>query len=78
MATASKNAAAASTSYEADLQELERLVDKLESGDLPLQDLLTQYQRGAELLGACRSRLEAVEQQVKVLDQGVLKPWSAE
>jgi exodeoxyribonuclease VII small subunit len=78
MPSASKHVAAVSTSYEADLQELERLVDKLESGDLPLQDLLAQYQRGAELLGACRARLEAVEQQVKLLDQGVLKPWSAE
>ncbi len=77
MATGPKHAAAASTSYETDLQELERLVDRLESGDLPLQDLLTQYQRGAELLAACRLRLEAVEQQVKVLDQGGTKPWSA-
>jgi len=77
MATATKHAAVPA-SYEAALQELEHLVAKLESGDLPLAQLLTQYQRGAELLAYCRDRLEAVENQVKVLDQGQLKPWTPE
>jgi len=78
MATASKHAAAAPLSYEAALQELELLVARLESGDLPLEQLLTQYQRGAELLALCRARLVAVEDQVKLLDQGTLKPWTPE
>jgi len=78
MANASKHAAAAPLSYEAALQELELLVARLESGDLPLEQLLTQYQRGAELLALCRARLVAVEDQVKLLDQGTLKPWTPE
>jgi len=78
MANASKHAAAAPLSYEAALQELELLVARLESGDLPLEQLLTQYQRGAELLALCRARLVAVEDQVKLLDQGTLKPWTTE
>ncbi|MBK9442063.1 MAG: exodeoxyribonuclease VII small subunit [Comamonadaceae bacterium] len=78
MATASKHAAAVPLSYEAALQELELLVARLESGDLPLEQLLTQYQRGAELLAMCRARLVAVEDQVKLLDQGTLKPWTPE
>ncbi len=78
MATASKHAAAAPVSYEAALQELELLVSKLESGELPLAQLLTQYQRGAELLKFCRDQLEAVEGQVKLLDVGALKPWTPE
>ncbi len=78
MATASKHAAAAPASYEAALQELEMLVARLESGELPLAQLLTQYQRGAELLKFCRDQLEAVEGQVKLLDAGALKPWTAE
>ena len=78
MATASKHGPAAPVSYEAALQELELLVTRLESGDLPLEQLLTQYQRGAELLKFCRDRLEAVEDQVKVLDQGALKAWTPE
>ena len=76
MATASKHEPAAPANYEVALQELEQLVARLESGELPLEQLLAQYQRGAELLKFCRDRLEAVEGQVKVLDQGVLKPWT--
>jgi len=61
--------------YEAALQELEGLVARLESGQLPLDQLLTGYQRGAQLLKFCRDRLEAVESQIKVLEGTELKPW---
>jgi exodeoxyribonuclease VII small subunit len=64
--------------YEAALAELETLVVKLESGDMPLAQLLTGYQRGAELLAFCRDQLQAVENQVKVLDEGMLKTWTPE
>ena len=64
--------------YEAALQELEQLVGRLESGDMPLDQLLTGYQRGAELLKFCRDKLEAVENQIKVLDAGTLKTWTPE
>ena len=63
--------------YEAALRELEELVSSLESGQLPLDLLLTGYQRGAQLLAFCKSRLEAVENQVKVLEGNELKPWAA-
>jgi exodeoxyribonuclease VII small subunit len=65
-------------SYEAALEELEQLVSLIESGQLPLEQLLTGYQRGAELLQFCRDRLQAVENQIKVLDEGTLKPWTQE
>jgi exodeoxyribonuclease VII small subunit len=65
-------------SYEAGLQELERLVNELESGQMPLDQLLGSYQRGAVLLGFCRDKLQAVEDQIKVLDAGSLKAWSTE
>jgi exodeoxyribonuclease VII small subunit len=63
------------TSYEAALEEIERLVASLESGEMPLDQLLSGYQRGAALLAFCRDKLEAVENQIKVLDGGVAKPW---
>lgn len=63
-------------SYEDALGELERLVVAMEAGQLPLDQLLDGYRRGAVLLGYCRARLEAVEQQVQVLEAGQLKPWS--
>ena len=65
-------------SFEAAQTELEQLVAQLESGDMPLAQLLTGYQRGAELLKFCRDQLEAVEVQVKLLDAGTVKPWTPE
>ncbi len=69
-------ASTAEMSYEDALSELERLVASMEDGQLPLDRLLQSYERGAELLHLCRSRLDAVEQQVKVLEDGRLKPWA--
>lgn len=64
-------------SYEAALDELEQLVAQLDAGQLPLDQLLGRYQRGTELLAYCRSRLDAVEQQIRVLEAGDIKPWDA-
>ena len=71
------SAAPVEVSYEDALAELERLVASMEGGQLPLDRLMQSYQRGAELLNLCRNRLESVEQQVKVLEDGQLKPWVA-
>ena len=73
-----KKPAAEPASYEQALEELEQLVGRIESGQMPLEQLLSGYQRGAELLKFCRDRLEAVESQIKVLDDGALKPWMQE
>jgi exodeoxyribonuclease VII small subunit len=61
--------------YEEALAELEQLVQRMEEGQMPLDQLLGSYKRGAELLELCRSRLAAVEEQVKVLEDGQLKTW---
>ena len=68
-------AAPAPANYEDALAELERLVGSMEGGQMPLDRLLDSYRRGAELLAFCRRRLEAVDAQVKVLEDGQLKPW---
>jgi exodeoxyribonuclease VII small subunit len=62
-------------SYEAALTELEQLVAAMEGGQMPLDRLLESYRRGAQLLEVCRERLKAVEDQVKVLEDGQLKTW---
>ena len=64
--------------YEQAVAELEALVAAMEGGQLPLEGLLQSYRRGADLLNFCRERLEAVESQVKVLEDGQLKPWKNE
>lgn len=61
--------------YEDALAELERLVAAMEGSQMPLDGLLDSYRRGAQLLEICRARLQAVEQQVKVLEGGQLKDW---
>ena len=76
-AAVSAAAAGVSAAVAEALGELERLVDAMEGGQMPLDRLLESYKRGADLLSFCRSRLEAVEEQVKVLEDGQLKPWSA-
>jgi len=62
--------------YEDALAELDRLVQAMESKQLPLEGLLDNYRRGARLLAFCRDRLQAVEDQVKVLEDGQLKDWT--
>jgi exodeoxyribonuclease VII small subunit len=64
--------------YEDAVAELERLVQAMEGGQLPLDQLLDSHRRGLELLNLCRDRLQAVENQVQVLEQGQLKEWAPE
>lgn len=79
MPKASVSSPPAPVSYEAALQELETLVGQMEAGQMPLDGLLAGYRRGAELLQFCRGRLDAVEDQIRVLDQqGQIKPWGQE
>ena len=78
MARSAASANKEPASYEQALAELDRLVTQMEGGHLPLDQLLDGYRRGAELLAYCRGRLQAMEEQVKVLDDGQLKAWSAE
>lgn len=65
-------------SFEAAIGELEAIVQQMESGELSLEQSLAAYRRGAELLGACRERLAAVRQQVRVLEDDVLRPFDAD
>ena len=73
----SQELAAFPASYEDAMQELEALVRRLESGEKPLDQLLSGYQRGAALLQMCRDKLQSVEDQIKVLGDGALKTWKA-
>lgn len=57
------------------MEELELLVEKMESGALPLEASLDAYKRGAELVKYCAAQLERVEQQVKVLEGEMLTPF---
>ena len=75
---ASTPAVAPTATYEQALAELDRLVQQMEGGQLPLDQLLDGYKRGAELLTFCRGRLQTVEDQVKLLEDGQLEVWAPE
>jgi len=65
-------------SFETALVGLEQVVADMESGKLSLEDSLAAYQRGAELLQLCRGKLDDVQQQVSVLEEGALKPFAVD
>ena len=66
------------SSFETALAELEALVARMESGELPLQESLAAYKRGAVLLAYCQSALKDAQQQVQILEKGILQPFSAD
>jgi exodeoxyribonuclease VII, small subunit len=69
--------APAPQTFETALAELESLVSTMEAGQLPLDQSLAAYKRGAELLQFCQKSLADAQQQVKVLtDSGALKDFT--
>jgi exodeoxyribonuclease VII small subunit len=63
-------------SFEAALAELEGIVARMESGELSLEESLAIYRRGAQLLQFCQSALKDAQQQVKILEAGLLQDFS--
>jgi exodeoxyribonuclease VII small subunit len=61
--------------FEAAVSELEGLVAAMEAGNLTLEDSLAAYKRGMELTVYCQKTLAAAEQQVKILENGLLKDF---
>lgn len=65
-----------SQTFETALAELEDIVASMEAGQLPLEQSLAAYKRGAELLKYCQGALAEVQQQVKILEADTLKNFS--
>lgn len=53
--------------FEAAMRDLELLVERLERGDLPLEESLAAFERGVALTRACQSALKDAEQKVEIL-----------
>ena len=64
--------------FESALAELENIVTRMEGGQLSLEQSLTAYKRGAELLKFCQDQLADAQQQVKVLEAGALKNFAGD
>jgi exodeoxyribonuclease VII small subunit len=63
------------TSFESALQELERIVQAMESGDAPLEESLAAYERGMNLLKHCQDTLATAEDRLRILESGVLRDF---
>lgn len=53
--------------FEAAMAELEMLVQRMESGELSLEDSLREFERGVRLTRLCQEQLQAAEQRVRIL-----------
>ena len=56
--------------FEASLAELESIVQRLEQGELPLEESLRQFERGVALTRNCQKALRQAEQKIRVLSKG--------
>ena len=63
--------------YEAALTELEQIVQRMEGGQLPLEESIAAYRRGSELLKHCQQQLADAEHQIEVLEDGALRDFDA-
>ena len=64
--------------FEAALAELESIVERMEDGQLPLEESLTAYQRGFALLKYCEKVLGDAQQRIRILEEGELKDFPLE
>lgn len=75
--TPSKKSHDEPASFESALQELEEIVKKLESGNLPLDESIKLYERGVSLSHYCNKKLEEAENKISLLvkdQKGELHP----
>lgn len=63
-------------SFESAITELETIVQEMESGTISLELALDRYQRGMALLKHCQETLQAAEQRVHQLENGLVVPIS--
>ena len=68
----------APASFESALAELETIVESMEGGQVPLKEALEAYKRGAELLKYCQATLKDAQQEIEVLEKGVLTAFKAD
>lgn len=66
--------------FEEAMEHLERIVERLEEGEVPLEEAITIYQKGMEFSKLCHEKLkQAEEKMVNVMtEEGEIKPFSVE
>lgn len=69
----SKNIPAAVT-FEAAMERLERIVQQMESAQMPLDELLERYEEGTQLVSVCQEKLKAAEQRIEIVTRKAQSP----
>jgi exodeoxyribonuclease VII small subunit len=64
--------------FEAAMRDLEELVERLEHGDLPLEESLAAFERGVMLTRSCQTALKEAEQKVEILLKKAGEPQAEE
>lgn len=61
--------------FEDAMRELDALVSGMDGGELALEQALAAYQRGAYLVKYCQAQLQAVQEQIKIVEDDMIKPF---
>jgi exodeoxyribonuclease VII small subunit len=74
---------ASPTNFESAMERLEAIVAQMESGKLPLEDLIVRYEEGMSLVKVCQERLASAEQKIEIIARNsagkpVVKKFEAE
>lgn len=67
----------ATTTFEDRLERLKLVVERLERGDLPLEEGVALYKEGLELVRACGKQLETARHEVKLVSDGLVREFDA-
>src|SRR3954468_8399583 len=57
----------AELNFESAMDQLEKIVEQMESGKLPLEDLIVRYEEGMKLVKTCQERLAKAEQKIEII-----------
>jgi exodeoxyribonuclease VII small subunit len=63
----SSKAKSTEPNFEAAMDRLEKIVEQMESGKLPLEDLIVRYEEGMNLVKICQERLAKAEQKIEII-----------
>src|SRR3954465_7133114 len=65
--TTKAKAAGTELNFETAMDRLEKIVEQMESGQLPLEDLIVRYEEGMNLVKVCQERLASAEQKIEII-----------
>ena len=67
MATKSTASPPGEQTFETAMERLERIVEEMESDQLPLENLLKRYEEGVKLVRVCEEKLKSAEQRIEII-----------